>query len=597
MVRDKDTHASHIFTLYVSSPQLIVVHEYFDCGQRQVSQLYSQAETTSWLSNMAGVWILTVTVVTSACLIQVIICSCPTGKFGDSCFYSCHCGDSCDQTTGVCGGGCESGWMGGNGSYCQKENIAKGKSATTPSGLHLPSWSADKVVDGNQDQDYLHFSCFHASLLARPSVWTVDLGQPYRIHDVRIYNRRQSIDRLQTAVLSLSNSSSSTPGVTCYTFPSDTAETDNSVYDVTCDGTGRHFTITHSTETLNLFCSHGTFGELCNHFCHCSDGHCDRFSGICAGDCRPGWQGQNCSTACDKDQYGVNCNETCGNRKCAAAPPSCDRHTGSCDTGCLPGWIEVDCKQECYPGTYGQNCSLLCTERNCAGNSPCDHVTGKCVSRCKPGWMGIDCVQACDSQHYGPNCIKTCASRHCMGSSSCNSTGGCDTGCETGWTQTDCTASLHVPQENNPVGGEETLIPAVTVTTIVVVVVAAVVVGVVCWRRRRRPSLQESDSNDYYNTSHLAKVQTKQSRDNDETQLEERTYDGLNVMSREIQGTGETYCTLNTEKPDLEGGAAAEVAEMTDRDIYEPTEPRTYETLDSTSRDMIGEYSELGKIA
>ncbi|XP_048237048.1 multiple epidermal growth factor-like domains protein 10 [Haliotis rufescens] len=409
--------------------------------------------------------------------------------------------------------------------------------------------------------------------------------------------------RLQTAVLSLSNSSSSIPGVTCYIFPSDTAETDNSVYDVTCDGTGRYFTITLSTETLNLceveifVCSHGTFGQLCNHFCHCSDGPCGRFSGICAGDCRPGWQGQNCSTACDKDQYGVNCNETCGNRKCAAAPSSCDRHIGSCDTGCLPGWIEVDCKQECYPGTYGHNCSLLCTERNCAGNSPCDHVTGKCVTRCKPGWMGIDCVQACDSQHYGPNCIKTCASRHCVASSSCNSTGDCDRGCEPGWTQTDCTASLHVPQENNPVGGEETLIPAVTVTTIVVVVVAGVAVGVVCWRRRRRPSLQESDSHDYYNTSHLSKVQTKQSRDNDETQLADRTYDGLNVMSREIQGPGETYYTLNTEKPDLEGGAAAEVAEMTDRDIYEPTEPRTYETLASTSRDMIGEYSELGKIA
>ncbi|XP_048243456.1 uncharacterized protein LOC124125203 isoform X2 [Haliotis rufescens] len=369
--------------------------------------------------------------------------SCPTGKFGDSCFYSCHCGDSCDQTTGVCEVDCDAGWVGGHRSTCQKENIAKGKSATSQSGVYTAAWSADKAVDGNRNQDVSHNSCFHSNI-TYPSVWTVDLGQPHRIHDVRIYNRAGNIDRLKTAVLSLSNSSSSTPGVTCYTIPKDTAETGNSVYDVTCDGTGKYFAISHSTQPLNLceveiyVCSHGTFGELCNHFCHCSDGSCGRFSGICASDCRPGWQGQNCSTECDKDHYGVNCNETCGNRKCAAAPSSCDRHTGSCDTGCLPGWTQVDCKQECSLGTYGQNCSLLCTERNCAGNSSCDHVTGECVTRCQPGWMGIDCIQACETHRYGPNCDKACASRHCVGNSSCNSTGDCDRGCLPGWTEVDC---------------------------------------------------------------------------------------------------------------------------------------------------------------
>ncbi|XP_048243461.1 receptor-type tyrosine-protein phosphatase epsilon-like [Haliotis rufescens] len=395
---------------------------------------------------MAVVRTLLVWVAVAECWVQHTTGSCPTGKFGDSCFYSCHCGDSCDQTTGVCGGGCDAGWVGGHEATCQKENVAYNKHATTPSGLyyHDPPWSADKAVDGNRDQDVFNNSCFHSEFKDSKAVWTVDLGQPYMIHDVRIYNRARYIARLQTAVLSLRNYS--TPGATCYTFPSDTVETSNSVYDVTCNGTGRYFTITHKKQTLNLceveifVCSNGTFGELCNHFCHCSDGPCGRFSGVCAGDCRPGWQGQNCSTACDKDQYGVNCNETCGNRKCAAAPSSCDRHTGSCDTGCLPGWTEVDCKQECSPGTYGQNCSLLCTDRNCAGNSSCDHVTGKCVTRCKTGWMGIDCIQACEPHRYGPNCDKACASRHCVGNSSCNSTGGCDSGCETGWTLNDCTA-------------------------------------------------------------------------------------------------------------------------------------------------------------
>ncbi|XP_071088253.1 receptor-type tyrosine-protein phosphatase epsilon-like isoform X3 [Haliotis cracherodii] len=350
---------------------------------------------------MAVVRTLLVWVVVAECWVQHTTGSCPTGKFGDSCFYSCHCGDSCDQTTGVCGGDCDAGWMGGDGATCQIGNVAYKKTTTSSqTGYASSGWTADKAVDGNRGQVMEEGSCFHAS--KQGSVWTVDLGQPYRIHDVRIYNRAGYIWRLRNAVISLSNVS--TPTVPCYAFPNDTAQTSKSVYDVimTCDVTGRYFTITLNTELLNL-CEVEVF-------------------------------------ACDKDQYGVNCNETCGNRKCAAAPSSCDRHTGSCNTGCLPGWTEVDCKQECSLGTYGQNCSLLCTDRNCAGNSSCDHVTGKCVTRCKPGWMGIDCVEACETHRYGPNCDKACASRHCVGNSSCNTTGHCETGCETGWTLDDCTA-------------------------------------------------------------------------------------------------------------------------------------------------------------
>ncbi|XP_071088256.1 protein draper-like [Haliotis cracherodii] len=687
---------------------------------------------------MAGMWILTVIVFTSACWIQVIIGSCPLGTFGDSCSYTCHCGQSCHQTTGVCGGVCDGGWVGGNGGTCQKENVALGRHASSPTRLWSSAWSADKAVDGNSNQDVQKNSCFNSADYVRSS-WTVDLGDDYRIHDVRIYHQKNHLPRIRTAALHLSNTSK-TPCAPCYTFPSNTSVTGNGIYDVVCGGIGRYFTITDPTH-LNLceveiyVCSPGVFGDSCNQFCHCLQAACDPVSGVCPGDCRPGWQGDRCDTECDADYYGVNCMDICTNRKCSDVNSSCDRYNGSCDKGCLPGWRGVDCTQECNNGTYGancnmtcserkcagdsscghvrgtctsgcvsgwkgedctlacdsqhyganctktcairhcvgnsscnsrgdcdrgcetgwtlndctecsnrtygQNCSETCSERKCAGDSSCDHVIGKCVSECVSGWMGEDCKKECDSQHYGPNCIKTCASRHCEGNSSCNSTGDCDMGCETGWTLDDCTAcdsqhygvscdktcaSRHcvgksscnstghcdkrcetgwtlddctasLPQQNNPVGGEEILIPAVTVTTIVVLVVAGAAVGVFIWRRRRRPSLQESDFHDYYNTSHLSKVQTKQSRDNDETQLEEQTYDGLSAMSREIQGPGETYCTLKTEKPDLEGGASGEVTETTDRDIYEPTEPRTYETLDSTSRDIIGEYSEFGKIA
>ncbi|XP_046544945.1 uncharacterized protein LOC124255153 [Haliotis rubra] len=494
---------------------------------------------------MAGVWILAVFVVTSACWMQFTVGTCPAGKFGDSCNYSCHCGHSCNKTTGVCGGGCDRGWVGGHRGTCQKENIAYKKRATTSSGIYRSAWSADKAVDGNRDQDVLHNSCYHS--VSPPSVWTVDLGQQYRIHDVRIYNRHLYVYLIRSAVLSLSNSSNSTLGVPCYTFPNNTA-TGNSVYEVICDGRGRYFTITHNTNYLNLceveiyVCSQGSFGTDCSHFCHCSDGPCDGVSGICAGDCRPGWRGQNCSIECDQDHYGVNCNDLCGNRNCAADTSSCDRHTGSCDTGCLPGWTAVDCTQECSE-TYGQNCSKQCSDRNCAEHSPCDHVTGSCVPGCKAGWMRIDCIlfvnivmiilhlfmlklaspicmvrivprpalpdtvrgthpvtqrgdcdtgcetgwtetdcTACDSQHYGPNCTKNCTSRHCASNSSCNFKGNCDSGCQTGWIESDCTVFQEAVSSDSPVS------VATYAGVVGVVLVGLVLVLIFVFIRRRNLS-------------------------------------------------------------------------------------------------------------
>ncbi|XP_046558983.1 protein draper-like [Haliotis rubra] len=339
-----------------------------------------------------------------------------------------------------------------------------------------------------------------------------------------------------------------------------------------------------------------------------------------------------CDTECDAGHYGVNCVNTCTDRKCFDVISSCDRYTGSCDRGCLPGWRGVDCTQECGHGTYGQNCSMAYSDRKCAGDSSCDHVRGTCVLGCVSGWKGEDCNEVCDSQHYGANCAEACASRHCKGNSSCNSTGACDNGCKTGWTLTDCTAcethlygpdctktysTRHCMRSSscNSTGGcdngceerwtetdctvpasvpqQDILIPAVTVTAIVVAVVVAVAVGVIIWRRRR-PALEESESHDYYNTSHLSKPETKQSPENEETNLEAGTYECLNGMSNNAQGSAETYCTLNTDKPG--DGASDEVADKEGDDIYEPTEPRTYETLDSTSRDMDGDYNKLCEI-
>ncbi|XP_048243318.1 uncharacterized protein LOC124125607 isoform X2 [Haliotis rufescens] len=390
-----------------------------------------------------GVWRPTVSLVLSACLIQLLAgTSCPGGMFGDTCSYSCHCTPPCNQTTGVCNGNCDRGWFGGNGQICQRGNVAFNKTATS-SLTDYHRWPADKAVDGNRYQYVNGNSCFHSHSVASKTMWTVDLGQPYRIHDVRIYNRVNHIHLIRTAVLSLSNSSSSTPGVTCYTIPNDTAKTNNSVYDVPCDGTGRYFTIAHRAR-LNLceveiyVCSPGVFGDSCNQFCHCFQATCDPVSGVCPGDCRPGWQGDRCDTVCSNRSYGPKCSNMCTDRNCAGDSP-CDHISGTCVSGCKAGWMGDDCIEVCSIESYGQNCHNSCTDRKCAGDSTCGHINGTCVSGCAPGWMGEDCKEGCSNGSYGQNCNKSCTDRKCAGDSPCDHIRGtCVSGCAPGWMGEDC---------------------------------------------------------------------------------------------------------------------------------------------------------------
>ncbi|XP_046374173.2 protein draper-like isoform X1 [Haliotis rufescens] len=492
---------------------------------------------------MAGLWILVVSVVMTAWTIQLITgTTCQGGRFGDTCSYSCHCSPPCNQATGVCNGACDPGWLGGNGQTCQRGNVAYSKTATSsPTDYADKGWTADKVVDGNRDQDVNHNSCFHSAFKNSTAVWTVDLGQQYRIHDVRIYNRVGYPHLVRTAVLSLSNCSSSTPGVTCYTFPSDTAETDNSVYDVTCDGTGRYFTITHSMKLI-----------LCEVEIY----------------------------VCSNGNYGRQCSNSCIERRCAG-DSQCDHVRGTCISGCEAGWIGEDCRQACSIGSYGQNCSNSCTDRRCTGDSPCDHIRGTCVSGCEPGWMGEDCREACSSGSYGQNCSKTCTDRQCAGDSPCDHVRGtCVSGCEPGSMGEDCRE-----EECNGCNASQ-LVVAVTVT-FVAGVALGVIVGVDVWRRRNRRLHKTSE----LHPANVSNAQTERSQASDDVGSETRTYDSLNAASYDAKIKGETYCTIKSGKTDL--GTDATVLTC---DVSDSIGARTYEPLDNTSRGTDGEYSEIRKL-
>ncbi|XP_046562318.1 uncharacterized protein LOC124271261 [Haliotis rubra] len=345
---------------------------------------------------MAGVRIFVVVVLLQ--WIQLTSGSCQAGKFGESCSYSCHCGTSCDKTTGACSGSCDRGWT-KEGGLCQTRNIALSKTTSTTPEAYV-GWPASNAVDGDSDTGGEGRTCFHAG--GSPSDWTVDLGRDFQLYDIRIYSRGGYYGRNVNSNIYLNNDASAI----CSTLP--TSSTNPT--DVTCNGTGRYVTIWNPgtgghdgcASALNICegeiyaCSPGIYGVNCNVFCHCLDSTCDRLTGLCPGNCTPGWQGERCDTAC----YGTNCNKTCAGRKCSSPNSSCDRHTGACDTDCLPGWIEVDCTQGCSRGNYGANCTSLCSERNCPGNSSCDHVTGSCDSGCKAGWMGADCKEAEDIGMY-----------------------------------------------------------------------------------------------------------------------------------------------------------------------------------------------------
>ncbi|XP_046568830.1 uncharacterized protein LOC124277223 isoform X2 [Haliotis rubra] len=115
-----------------------------------------------------------------------IMSSCQPGRFGDSCNYSCHCGTSCDDTTGACPGSCDQGWT-KEGGLCQTRNIALSKTTSTTPEAYV-GWPASNAVDGDSDTGGEGRTCFHAG--GSPSDWTVDLGRDFQLYDIRIYSRR-----------------------------------------------------------------------------------------------------------------------------------------------------------------------------------------------------------------------------------------------------------------------------------------------------------------------------------------------------------------------------------------------------------------------
>ncbi|XP_064625976.1 plasminogen-like [Lineus longissimus] len=115
-----------------------------------------------------------------------IVAGCPTKHFGYNCEYRCHCdGDEDCSQDGSCPNGCASGW---DGEYCQRGNVAAGKSSDASQGTTYGTHYASLALDGYTNQAFSR--CSHTN--QREHWWQVDLGRDYVLFTVTIWTMAES---------------------------------------------------------------------------------------------------------------------------------------------------------------------------------------------------------------------------------------------------------------------------------------------------------------------------------------------------------------------------------------------------------------------
>ncbi|KAK6179570.1 hypothetical protein SNE40_011897 [Patella caerulea] len=121
-------------------------------------------------------------------------------------------------------------------------------------------------------------------------------------------------------------------------------------------------------------CIGGRHGDKCDLKCStgCVAG-CRRIDGRCS--------------ICIKGKSGPTCTTNCGTY-CTA----CQQDDPNDCSECVPGKTRNNCAEDCPAGLYGMECKNKCG--NCANNTPCDVVTGDCGTvGCLPDFTGTSCQQ------------------------------------------------------------------------------------------------------------------------------------------------------------------------------------------------------------
>ncbi|XP_071083833.1 multiple epidermal growth factor-like domains protein 10 [Haliotis cracherodii] len=344
---------------------------------------------------------------------------------------------------------CQQGWF---GSYCQRQNIALGRSANQNSTFvensdrtgNIPFYyEAKYAVDGRTTTVFYSkpLTCTHT--YGGVQTWTVYLNTSNtdKIQRIRLYLRNDILSRNQGMKIFVG-------GQLCFQWPTNTYPP--AIADVRCQQplTGNALTIQTSDfltlcEVQIFVCSDGWFDEDCDKQCHCLQNTevCDKITGQCLTGCAPGYTGINCqsvdqrivlhdNTACPDGYFG-DCTSKCGNCRNAV---HCYKASGFCPGGCAAGWLNDTCLQPCPDGYYG-DCTSKCG--NCRNAVHCNKATGYCPGGCAAGWLTDTCHQPCPDGWYGINCASQCG--NCLDGHACNkSTGICPRGCAAGWMNDTC---------------------------------------------------------------------------------------------------------------------------------------------------------------
>ncbi|XP_046552769.1 receptor-type tyrosine-protein phosphatase mu-like isoform X5 [Haliotis rubra] len=379
---------------------------------------------------------------------------------------------------------CQEGWF---GSYCQRQNIALGRSATQSStfsessvrtGNTAHSFEAWYAVDGRATTDFYSkpLTCTHT--LGGVQTWTVNLNNSNRdkIQHIRLYLRQNFQDRNNGMKIYVG-------GQLCIGWSWNTYPL--AITDFKCQQalTGNNLQIqTRSFLTLcevQIFvCSDSWFGEDCDKQCHCSlnTDVCDKITGQCLSGCAPGYMGTDCQTACPDGSYGISCASQCGN---CLDGHVCNKSTGICPGGCAEGWMNDTCVHPCPNGYYGTNCGFQCG--NCVDGDVCIKTNGTCPGGCAAGWINDTCHQVCEDGRYGSGCMSECG--HCRNGTVCDKTNGtCGSGCDGGYSDARC-ERLSVTDDKEDsmagiIGGTVAALLAIAIVIIVVVII---------FRRRKEP--------------------------------------------------------------------------------------------------------------
>ncbi|XP_041352214.1 scavenger receptor class F member 1-like [Gigantopelta aegis] len=315
-----------------------------------------------------------------------IICFLSVGNLIGSCLgaqerYQCHCAEGC--TGKIEDHWCDDCQKGFYGRFCQKENVALGKTSEQSTTCPHRLGKASLAVDGDTTTTISGNGSYHCTCSKnKPSYWRVDLGKKYPLQNIRIYQANTYHERLVGFYIEIDEH-------VCYRWPNTSSPPTE--FEVNCDRYGQAVEIKLPKNTVNasltlceveiFVCTDFWYGEDCDKTCNCKNETevCDKKTGNCTA-CPDGLTGDACDS-CSDGYWDASC-ELCDH---CETEDICNETTGYCQQ-CSTGWVLPNCT-ECEMGRYGNNCSQNCD--NCR-NSHCDNLNGTCVEGCVAGYTNPD---------------------------------------------------------------------------------------------------------------------------------------------------------------------------------------------------------------